>query len=231
MTIDLLHYRRPAVMAASMALAVSLMGSPARALDDGQENIFTSLLDLAKMGIGFENDKDQPSIEYRERAPLVLPPKMELRQPMPPVANRNPQWPLDQDLARVKKAQAAAAKPRGNDVEADPLPARDLQKYGRVARANEVPVNKGGCDDMDKICDVNTFWGNLAKKKEEDSTKNLVPGVEPTRAHLTEPPRGFRVPTKFVKPTFEPPDRSYQDNLGSGPAQVRQDALRRSQAE
>ena len=222
------RYRRPTAMAAGLALAFSLLGgTPARALDDGQENIFDSLLDLAKMGIGFENEKDQERIDYRERAPLVLPPKTELRQPLPPISQRNQAWPTDQDIARQRQAAAENARPRGKDVDADPLPARDLQKFGRVA--NQIPVSQGGCDDMDHICDVNSFWGRLESKKTDDSTKNLVAGQEPGRGHLTEPPKGYRVPTKTVKATFEPPDSSYRDSLGSGPEQIRQEANRRNQ--
>ena len=129
--------RRPALFAATAMIAFGLMGgTPARALDDGQENIFDSLLGLVKMGIGFEDDDVKPSIDYRERPPLVVPPKMELRQPMQPVGQRNAAWPVDQDLAKQRQAAAAAARPRGNNVDADPLPARDLQRYGRIAGRN-----------------------------------------------------------------------------------------------
>ena len=232
--IDLFRLRRPATAVASLALAAALLGgTPARALDDdGSQSIGETILDLVRMGVGYEDENPKPPIEYRERAPIVLPPKMELKQPMPSVAARNKAWPLDQDLARVKKAQAEASKPRGNNVDADPLPARDLQKYGRVVpRANSTPVNQGGCDDMDVICDKNKFWLTMNQGREVESTvnKNLVAGVEPPRAGLTDPPKGYRAPTKSVKATFEPPDRSYQDNLGSGAAQVREEARRRQE--
>ncbi len=221
--------RRPALFAATAMIAFGLMGgTPARALDDGQENIFDSLLGLVKMGIGFEDDDVKPSIDYRERPPLVVPPKMELRQPMQPVGQRNAAWPVDQDLAKQRQAAAAAARPRGNNVDADPLPARDLQRYGRIAptpRGQE----RGGCTaDGDLLCNPYEYWTKTANiRGPADTSKDIVAGAEPKRAHLSDPPTGYRRPTKSVKATFEPKDTSYSDNLGNAAAQVREEARRR----
>jgi hypothetical protein len=225
--------RRPIAAAAGAVVVLSLFGSaPARALDDGQETIFDSLLDLAKMGLGFPTGEAQDTIDYHERAPLVVPPKMDLPQPLPPVAKRNPNFPVDQTLARQRAAAAEARRPRANDVDADPLPARDLQK-GRIPMSQQPrPVQARDCDDMDRLCDPNQFWATLKNtKKDDDSTRGLVAGVEPPRANLTDPPRGYRIPTKSVAATFEPRDDSYQQNLGSGAAQVREEARRAREAE
>ena len=57
--------------------------------------------------------KERPRIDYRERAPLVLPPKMELRDPADPQALHaaNPQWPNDPDLAGKRRREAEARAP------------------------------------------------------------------------------------------------------------------------
>ncbi|MCB5175452.1 MULTISPECIES: hypothetical protein [Microvirga] len=56
--------------------------------------------------------KEKPPIVYNERAPLVLPPKMELRPPVPGgVEARNGNWPKDPDVAAARKAAAEARTP------------------------------------------------------------------------------------------------------------------------
>jgi len=57
--------------------------------------------------------KEKPAITYNERAPLVLPPKMDLP---PPAAGggaeaRNGNWPKDPDVAARRKAAAEARSP------------------------------------------------------------------------------------------------------------------------
>jgi hypothetical protein len=65
---------------------------------------------LGSMGI---IPKDRPNIEYRERAPLVLPPKMELRAPADRAAveSRAANWPKDPDVIAARKEAAEARTP------------------------------------------------------------------------------------------------------------------------
>ena len=182
-------------MIAGTLLSLGLFAAtPTQALDDGQQTIFDSFVDFIKMGLGSDED-EKPLIEYRERAPLVLPPKAELPRPLPPVAQRSQAWPQDQDVVRQRQAAAERAKPRGNDYSKDPATVRELKEF------------------------------------RNGQTKDLVAGYEPPRAHLTDPPKGYRASSKNVKATFDAPDTSYQDNLASGPAQVRAEAQRRQRAE
>jgi hypothetical protein len=57
--------------------------------------------------------KEKPPIVYNERAPLVLPPKMDLPPPAPGggVEARNANWPKDPDVAAARKAAAEARTP------------------------------------------------------------------------------------------------------------------------
>jgi hypothetical protein len=57
--------------------------------------------------------KEKPPIVYNERAPLVLPPKMDLPPPAPGggVEARNPNWPKDPDVAAARKAASEARTP------------------------------------------------------------------------------------------------------------------------
>ncbi|GEO14579.1 hypothetical protein MAE02_22750 [Microvirga aerophila] len=56
--------------------------------------------------------KEKPPIDYNERPPLVLPPKLDLPPPAPSGAEaRNGNWPKDPDVAAARKASAEARTP------------------------------------------------------------------------------------------------------------------------
>lgn len=59
--------------------------------------------------------KERPRIDYRERAPLVLPSKTDLRAPAASseVESRVANWPKDPDVAAARKEAAEDAKPSG----------------------------------------------------------------------------------------------------------------------
>lgn len=92
-------------------LVVGFLAGPARA-EEGQ--LVKTL--LGTIGI-IPGDKE--AIDYRERAPLVLPPRMELREPAGAgaVQARNPQWPTDPEAVAKKRQEAEARMPAG-DTEA-----------------------------------------------------------------------------------------------------------------
>ena len=88
------------------AAAITVAGVPAA---QAQEGVAIKNL-LGQIGI---LPPERDPIRYRERAPLVLPPKMELRAPAgaETYAANNPQWPNDPDLAAKRKQAAEQASP------------------------------------------------------------------------------------------------------------------------
>src|SRR5262245_58218553 len=95
-------------VAATLGLAVVMgcAGTYAHAADDEDED---ELLDVKifrgiMKGLGLR--KDEPTIDYRERSPLVLPPNGQINVlPSPEdVANskKSANWPDDPDIKRVK---------------------------------------------------------------------------------------------------------------------------------
>src|ERR671917_317194 len=122
--------------AASLVLAV--LGTPAAA----QEGVLIKDF-LGSIGV---IDKEKDAIDYRERAPLVLPPRMDLREPAAPgsVQARNPQWPNDPDVA-ARKRQAAEDRAPVTDTEARRMTREntrltvDEMRAGRRAGA-EIPA-------------------------------------------------------------------------------------------
>src|SRR5215211_3081179 len=105
-----------------------------------QEGLFAKDL-LGSVGI---IPKERPRIDYRERAPLVLPPSMELRDPADPKALQaaNPQWPSDPDVAAARRRDAEARTPvtqtERRRLEQNPTLSIEEIRGGRRAGA-EVP--------------------------------------------------------------------------------------------
>lgn len=89
--------------ASALALLVAASGASAQ-----EGEVVKSL--LGSIGI---IPKEKPPINYNERAPLVLPPKMDLRAPAPGAGAeaRNGNWPKDPDVAAARKAAAEARAP------------------------------------------------------------------------------------------------------------------------
>jgi len=152
--------------------------------------------------IGLTGD-DKPPIEYRERAPLVVPGRLDaLPPPQGSVAARNPAWPNDPDAA------AARAK-----AEADATPARDpTERLSRAELAAGARVGAGrldgrqiqnrgvNADGTPNMYDKEVLGGpglfaRLSNSFTGKGDNEVVPFTgEPARTSLVEPPRGFRTP-------------------------------------
>lgn len=167
-------------LAGTLALTVALTGAAqAQSLANG---IFGRLF-----GFG----EDPPPINYSERAPLVVPPKRELRQPGAPINEalaQDPSWPKDPDAAKARKS---ASLTHG------PAPGRDELMPGDLA------VRGGGLDQrtpsqieqQEKRSDKPVSPLVLRRKGTFGaSAPPLTPGVEPPRRSLIDPPPGLRMP-------------------------------------
>ncbi|MFN3889333.1 MAG: hypothetical protein ACK4MV_02965 [Beijerinckiaceae bacterium] len=193
---------RALVAAAGGALLFGLATTaPARALDDGAENIFISIGQLLTVGVGLGGEKSKPPIEYRERAPLVLPPNL---QQLPPpgsgVAARTANWPQDSDVQRYRRRVARESSAR----EAyDEFGGRNAPKS--VPGAPVAPAGGGsrGCgeDALDRPCNIEQFWNTMKNRKQGE--QQIAVGQEPPRRSLTDPPAGYRRQMTEQKYTFE----------------------------
>lgn len=185
-----------------LALAAILCGvaplcgaAPAARAEDG---VFMKKA-LSSIGL---IEPERPPITYRERAPLVLPPKMD-KAALPPPAERSavreaaPQWPTDpESVARARRA-AEDAKPRGMRGEqgrmSDNNTTLSIQEMraGRREGAGiqKEPVYKPG-DNVREATWLSPF--ELFKGKKDESAEPSP--VEPSRDMLTDPPTGYRAP-------------------------------------
>src|SRR5499427_2911173 len=111
-----------ALRLSAVALGVSLLmaSGAARAGDDDEDDktFEEKIIDGIMKGMGATN-MDDSSIDYRERSPLVVPPKLDLPAPASAAAEKPaPNWPKDPDEAR-RKAQIAARKKEGKGKTAE----------------------------------------------------------------------------------------------------------------
>ena len=216
------HSSSSLLAAASGALLMGLAATPAKALDDGAENIFVSIGQLLTVGIGLGGESAKPQIEYRERPPLVLPPNLsQLPPPGSGVAARNPNWPQDSDQQRYRRAAARDRSPRdaydevGGRNAPQPVAGAPIAPAGGVSR---------DCDDasLERLCNPNQFWQTMRTNRSTEQQQVAV-GQEPPRRALTDPPAGFRRATTAQKYTFEVAPRV---DLADPRAQAAEDARR-----
>src|SRR6201996_132704 len=102
-----------ATRVSAIALGVGLLfaSNAARAGDDEDEPTFEEkIIERIMKGLGGVN-MDNSGIDYRERSPLVVPPKLDLPPPASSSAEvKVPNWPKDPDEARRKAIIAARKK-------------------------------------------------------------------------------------------------------------------------
>ncbi len=178
----------------SLGLAALLAGAPAAF---AQEEPTALQKVLGTLGVLEIPSDDAP--EYRERAPLVVPPAVQLPAPRNPddMAKQYPEWPKDPDVERRRKA--TTAKRYSSSVRDEDFFSGRLLSPGEVNRRTKQGAGTGPAS--------NTAGAELAAGKERytpselgfkgwfQKEKPVVFTEEPTRQRLTEPPAGYRTPS------------------------------------
>jgi hypothetical protein len=170
-------------------LTLALYGNTSPACAEETTNPFNSMFGL----FGGKPDKDETdTIDYRPRAPLVVPPTRDL--PEPKEAVRDPAWPKDADANAQRRAALdsrrrvpqpspnAGAGTTTNETQAKaPAPAKPDEHEG------ECLLNDSG----PRSC-FNVMQSVFGGASTNDAVK---PGTEPQRKLLIEPPPGYRTAT------------------------------------
>ena len=196
-----LSVRALRIGAVALAVGFVMMTGAARAQEDEDDDktFEEKIIDGIMAGIGGTN-MDNRGIDYRERSPLVVPPKLDL--PPPEAAKgeiKDPNWPKDPDEARRKAAIAARKKAKPDPIEASRILTPSELNVGRTAapvRTNNDPVQPGNSNTNPILSPSqlgfdgkfsNLFGGNKAE---------IAPFKgEPTRDSLTQPPPGYQTPS------------------------------------
>ena len=184
------------ILAAGLALAAPLATAPAQA---------QGLMDIGRFLLGIPPE-EKPPIDYRERAPIVVPPSTNLR---PPAEGGSPEsrranWPQDPEAVARRKAAEDARKPVFVDSITGNTPGQTRRltpeqiRSGRIA-GQEVPLvpQRSMIEERDR----QNVMGGLTTLREMDRQQSAAAGAsggldraEPRREFLTDPPTGLRRP-------------------------------------
>jgi hypothetical protein len=189
---------------AAIALGIGLVMSAgaARAGDDDDEDDMTfeeKIIDNLMNGLGAKG-MQKPGIDYRERSPLVVPPKLDLPPPASAEAKTAPNWPKDPDEKRRKQAAAErkkAKKPASVEEAARPLSPSELD-VGRTAappRENNDPIQPGASNNPSLSPAQLGYNGGLWGMFKGNSSESKQFTSEPPRQSLVEPPSGYQTPS------------------------------------
>lgn len=196
---------RQALTLSAVALGIGLVMSAgaARAGDDGDDDDMTfeeKLIDNLMSGIGAKS-MEKPGIEYRERSPLVVPPKLDLPPPASAQAKNAPNWPKDPDERRRK--EAIAARKKATKATESWQAGRTLSpaemNVGRTAapeRTSNDPIQPGtnGNPSLSpaQLGYSGGLWNMMKGSNSSEETKFTT---EPPRQSLVEPPPGYQTPS------------------------------------
>jgi hypothetical protein len=190
--------RAARLSAIACGIGLLLASGVARAQEDDQEDDKTfeeKIIDNLMRGMGATN-METPSIDYRERSPLVVPPKLDLPPPSAASQANAPNWPKDPDVQRRLAAAAARKKENKDPVEAArPLTPAEM-KLGKTAKAKATePVQPGVTNNPMLSPSQLGFKGGLFGmfKGNENESKQFT--SEPERETLTQPPPGYQTPS------------------------------------
>jgi len=190
---------RLTLVAAGIALA---MTGAARAGDDDNDDdgmtFEERIIDNIMTGVGAKSMANK-GIEYRERSPLVVPPKLDLPPPASATQATAPNWPKDPDVAKRNAAIAARKNERKKEARelAQPLTPAEIEagRKQQTARTNNDPIEPGVTKSPMLSPEQLGYTGGLLGMFKGNTNEEAPFKGEPTRETLTEPPPGYQTPS------------------------------------
>ena len=187
---------------ATIALGIGLLmtAGAARAQDDEEDDrtFEEKIVDGLMAGIGATNMENK-GIDYRERSPLVVPPKLDLPPPATGTEVKAPNWPKDPDEARRKAAIAARKKENKEYREViRPLTPAELAvgKTSAPARTSNDPIQPGfGSNNPVLSPSQLGFNGSFSDFFGGNKAETAPFKGEPPRESLVQPPSGYQTPS------------------------------------
>jgi hypothetical protein len=190
---------RLAVVALGVGLVITAGAARAQDDDEDDKTFEEKIIDGLMAGVGATNMENR-GIDYRERSPLVVPPKLDL--PPPAEASKevkDANWPKDPDEARRKAAIAARKKQNKDPIESGRLLSPSELNAARTAtpaRANNDPVQPGNSSNNPILSPSQLGYnGGFSGMFGGNKTETAPFTGEPTRDSLTQPPSGYQTPS------------------------------------
>jgi type IV secretory pathway VirB10-like protein len=197
---------RPRAMMRALRLASVVLGlglvmsaNAARAEDDEDDSTFEEkIIKQIMTGIGGTN-MENTGIDYRERSPLVVPPRIDLPPPASAAVEAPaPNWPKDPDVQKRKAAIAARKKDNKDPREASRVLTPSELAVGKTAPAKRsAETNQPGETGANAILSPSQlgFEGGFMGMFKGNKTESAPFKGEPTRDTLTMPPPGYQTPS------------------------------------
>ena len=187
--------------AVAMGIGLVMAAGPVRAGDDDEDDktFEEKVIEGIMAGIGGTNMENK-GIDYRERSPLVVPPKIDLPPPAGTSAEvKAPNWPKDPDEQRRKAAVAARKKENKDPREQARILTPAELAVGKTAAAKPAPGDSvtPGNSNTNPILSPSQlgynggFSGLFGGNKSETAPFKS----EPQRETLTMPPPGYQTPS------------------------------------
>jgi hypothetical protein len=188
-----------------------LMATAARAGDDDEDDktFEEKIIEGVMKGMGATN-MDNSDIDYRERSPLVVPPKIDLPPPTSAATEKAvPNWPKDPDEAR-RRAEIAKRKKDKKDTRdatqvsndaARPLMPSELNAAGQKPMTtaqdakNSDSVKPGDPGSNPLMPSDLGYTGGFMGMFKGNKTEATEFKQEPPRESLTQPPPGYQTPS------------------------------------
>ena len=187
--------------AVALGIGLVMMIGTARAGDDDEDDktFEEKVIEGIMAGIGGTNMENR-GIEYRERSPLVVPPKLDLPPPASAGAEaKAPNWPKDPDEQRRKAAIAARKKENKDPREASRILTPSELAAGKTAgpaRTGNDPVQPGNSNTNPILSPSQLGYnGSLSGLFGGNKAETAPFKAEPTRESLTQPPPGYQTPS------------------------------------
>jgi hypothetical protein len=190
---------RLAVVALGVGLVMTAGVARAQDADEDDKTFEEKIIEGIMKGVGGTN-MDNQGIDYRERSPLVVPPRIDLPPPVAATKEVNAaNWPKDPDEARRKAAIARRKKENKDPVEASRVLSPSELNAARTAppdRTDNTPVQPGNSANNPILSPSQLgyeggFSGLFGGNKAEVAPFK----AEPPREALTQPPAGYQTPS------------------------------------
>jgi hypothetical protein len=189
------------VAVVALGIGMVMASGVARAQDDEDDedkSFEDKAIEAIMHGIGGTN-MDNRGIDYRERSPLVVPPKLDLPPPATASADiKAPNWPKDPDEKRRKAAIAARKKSKPDPMQAARPLTPDELNVGRTAapaRTSNEPIQPGVSTNPVLSPSQLGFDGRFSSLFGGNKSESAPFKGEPDRETLTMPPPGYQTPS------------------------------------
>ena len=190
---------RLSVVALGIGLVMAAGAARAQDADEDDKTFEEKVIEGIMAGIGGTNMENR-GIDYRERSPLVVPPKLDLPRPESAKGEiTDPNWPKDPDEAKRKAAIAARKKSKPDPIEASRILTPSELNAARTAppsRTDNDPVQPGNSFNNPILSPSQLgFTGGFSGLFGGNKAEQAPFKGEPTRDSLTQPPPGYQTPS------------------------------------